>query len=126
MRSSDWSSDVCSSELADPVPSRKRLLKRLAERLRTADLGGELFSGGVEAADVIVAIVEIVAHLVPRQAHRVRALAADRVIQRLQPVKLVAIGAVHQIGRAHVCTPVTNAHLVCLLLLDKNTKALYM
>src|SRR3546814_14970510 len=89
MRSSDWSSDVCSSELADPVPSRKRLFKRLAERLRTADLGGELFSGGVEAADVIVAIVEIVAHLVPRQAHRVRALAADRVIQRLQPVKLV-------------------------------------
>src|SRR3546814_4779446 len=27
-----------------------------------------------------------------------------------------------EIGRAHVCTPVTNAHLVCILLLDKNTK----
>src|SRR3546814_2897532 len=26
-----------------------------------------------------------------------------------------------QIGRAHVCTPVTNAHLVCRLLLEKNT-----
>src|SRR3546814_6007466 len=26
-----------------------------------------------------------------------------------------------QIGRAHVCTPVTNAHLVCRLLLDKKT-----
>src|SRR3546814_4109078 len=25
-----------------------------------------------------------------------------------------------QIGRAHVCTPVTNAHLVCRLLLDKH------
>src|SRR3546814_9002159 len=24
-----------------------------------------------------------------------------------------------QIGRAHVCTPVTNAHLVCLLLLEQ-------
>src|SRR3546814_6299880 len=24
-----------------------------------------------------------------------------------------------EIGRAHVCTPVTNAHLVCLLLLEK-------
>src|SRR3546814_8303599 len=24
-----------------------------------------------------------------------------------------------QIGRAHVCTPVTNAHLVCRLLLEK-------
>src|SRR3546814_11642481 len=29
-----------------------------------------------------------------------------------------------QIGRAHVCTPVTNAHLVCRLLLEKkNSKA---
>src|SRR3546814_10094433 len=27
-----------------------------------------------------------------------------------------------QIGRAHVCTPVTNAHLVCRLLLDKTNK----
>src|SRR3546814_9000284 len=26
---------------------------------------------------------------------------------------------VYEIGRAHVCTPVTNAHLVCRLLLDK-------
>src|SRR3546814_4906685 len=26
---------------------------------------------------------------------------------------------VPQIGRAHVCTPVTNAHLVCRLLLEK-------
>src|SRR3546814_5147375 len=25
----------------------------------------------------------------------------------------------HKIGRAHVCTPVTNAHLVCRLLLEK-------
>src|SRR3546814_7497956 len=27
-----------------------------------------------------------------------------------------------EIGRAHVCTPVTNAHLVCRLLLEKKTK----
>src|SRR3546814_5098781 len=27
-----------------------------------------------------------------------------------------------KIGRAHVCTPVTNAHLVCRLLLEKKTK----
>src|SRR3546814_5464788 len=30
-----------------------------------------------------------------------------------------------QIGRAHVCTPVTNAHLVCRLLLEKNNLTLY-
>src|SRR3546814_1966538 len=28
-----------------------------------------------------------------------------------------------QIGRAHVCTPVTNAHLVCRLLLEKKNKS---
>src|SRR3546814_5131993 len=27
-----------------------------------------------------------------------------------------------KIGRAHVCTPVTNAHIVCRLLLEKKTK----
>src|SRR3546814_5867516 len=27
--------------------------------------------------------------------------------------------AIEEIGRAHVCTPVTNAHLVCSLLLEK-------
>src|SRR3546814_10893671 len=32
-----------------------------------------------------------------------------------------AIGLAFQIGRAHVCTPVTNQHLVCRLLLAKNT-----
>src|SRR3546814_6457393 len=30
----------------------------------------------------------------------------------------------YQIGRAHVCTPVTNAHLVCRLLLEKKQTAL--
>src|SRR3546814_9365585 len=28
----------------------------------------------------------------------------------------------HEIGRAHVCTPVTNAHIVCRLLLEKKNK----
>src|SRR3546814_5652187 len=31
--------------------------------------------------------------------------------------------AIIKIGRAHVCTPVTNAHLVCRLLLEHNTKS---
>src|SRR3546814_6543286 len=32
---------------------------------------------------------------------------------------LAASATAFQIGRAHVCTPVTNAHLVCRLLLEK-------
>src|SRR3546814_6247282 len=34
------------------------------------------------------------------------------------PIHLVEAGSA-EIGRAHVCTPVTNAHLVCRLLLAK-------
>src|SRR3546814_10537799 len=33
-----------------------------------------------------------------------------------------SVRARRQIGRAHVCTPVTNAHLVCRLLLEKKKK----
>src|SRR3546814_9982154 len=34
----------------------------------------------------------------------------------------LAIAHRMEIGRAHVCTPVTNAHLVCRLLLEKQKK----
>src|SRR3546814_3519072 len=33
-------------------------------------------------------------------------------------------GAHSEIGRAHVCTPVTNAHLVCRLLLEKTKQTI--
>src|SRR3546814_7611010 len=33
------------------------------------------------------------------------------------------VAALPQIGRAHVCTPVTNAPIVCRLLLEKNNTA---
>src|SRR3546814_4509547 len=37
--------------------------------------------------------------------------------------RLLAEGLrIPQIGRAHVCTPVTHAHLVCRLLLEKNNE----
>src|SRR3546814_2722919 len=38
-------------------------------------------------------------------------------------VGAVACGDV-EIGRAHVCTPVTNAHIVCRLLLEKKKKGI--
>src|SRR3546814_1291399 len=34
------------------------------------------------------------------------------------------VGEGVEIGRAHVCTPVTNAHLVCRLLLEKNNQSI--
>src|SRR3546814_2649457 len=40
-------------------------------------------------------------------------------------VAMAGTGPAPQIGRAHVCTPVTNAHLVCRLLLAK-PKAMHL
>src|SRR3546814_10473610 len=37
-------------------------------------------------------------------------------------VQALVVDTPPEIGRAHVCTPVTNAHLVCRLLLEKNKK----
>src|SRR3546814_5494782 len=34
----------------------------------------------------------------------------------------IEAGRLPKIGRAHVCTPVTNAHLVCRLLLEQTNK----
>src|SRR3546814_4952277 len=44
-----------------------------------------------------------------------------RVTQGLEPPLLGQRRLWPKIGRAHVCTPVTNAQLVCRLLLEKNT-----
>src|SRR3546814_5923185 len=42
----------------------------------------------------------------------------DEVETKLRPERATPTG---EIGRAHVCTPVTNAHIVCRLLLEKKT-----
>src|SRR3546814_5601568 len=40
-------------------------------------------------------------------------------LEKLRAGEIAAL--VYEIGRAHVCTPVTNAHIVCRLLLYKTT-----
>src|SRR3546814_3898510 len=42
------------------------------------------------------------------------------VFSSLIPAKLITVFG--EIGRAHVCTPVTNAHLVCRLLLEQKQR----
>src|SRR3546814_3234463 len=44
-----------------------------------------------------------------------------RVIVTVRP-KMACRSCGAEIGRAHVCTPVTHAHIVCRLLLEKKTK----
>src|SRR3546814_4787234 len=45
MRISDWSSDVCSSDLSGVVPSSFRLLRQLLSRIEDADTGRILPEG---------------------------------------------------------------------------------
>src|SRR3546814_4771956 len=44
------------------------------------------------------------------------AIAAQRRAGRTKPASILSASVGAEIGRAHVCTPVTNAHLVCRLL----------
>src|SRR3546814_4022155 len=78
---------------------------------------------------------ETTAHLsgLPRErilpeAYRLATPASPHLAARIDGVEIdparLALPAVDgplvvEIGRAHVCTPVTNAHLVCRLLLEK-------
>src|SRR3546814_5656786 len=99
MRISDWSSDVCSSDLTRRTSSIST--RRNAASCRSR---GRLREGAESYAKDLG--------------------------QRYSPVRLMCShpngetwasrsGSIWEIGRAHVCTPVTNAHLVCRLLLEK-------
>src|SRR3546814_1881963 len=94
MRISDWSSDVCSSDLGQPRQTR-------VYPGTAADGGDAAGHRGVRggASD-------------PARCDRLRCGQTDRA---------GAPGLIWQpkIGRAHGRTPVTNAHLVCRVLLDK-------
>src|SRR3546814_2303397 len=96
MRISDWSSDVCSSDLpsctrrcgAAPLASSPRITKQPA---------------------------------LPRES--LWWSSARRRQRRRGPAststpRCATLSATPEIGRAHVCTPVTNAHIVCRLLLE--------
>src|SRR3546814_8238400 len=123
MRISDWSSDVCSSDLAlapsgaaaanslgisTQVPAR--VSYATSGRTRTAKAGGRSVTlkhsrvPVLDAPESVNAIVQALAHL---GKGNIDADVIGRFAARLDDA-----GTRAQIGRAHVCTPVTNAHLV--------------
>src|SRR3546814_10759851 len=108
MRISDWSSDVCSSDLRLAACRREVELNR---RLST-----DVYLG---VADVLDSAGEPCEHVLV-----MRRMPADRRLSTLvlegAPVEEALDDL--EIGRAHVCHPVPNAHLVCRLLLDKQTQ----
>src|SRR3546814_2599778 len=105
MRISDWSSDVCSSDLQ-------------------RDIGLAMQQAEESAQDVFIG--EALAENLRRGKQRT----GGKGLERLDEAMLVGRGEelldrpragrdLNQIGRAHVLTPVTNAPLVCRLLLEK-------
>src|SRR3546814_1588400 len=119
MRISDWSSDVCSSDLARA--------KALIEKIITHAITKYNFSsvGYYEHPDLPPESVLVIDQKggdasieFAGATNRTFELMLDAAI-RENPGKSIFFKQ-HQIGRAHVCTPVTNAPLVCRLLLEKN------
>src|SRR3546814_6252081 len=95
MRISDWSSDVCSSDLRGAAFEIADIRALVGDDQRAFELAGIL---GVDA--------EIGGKL-HRATH--------------------ALGHVDERSEEHTSTPVTNAHLVCRLLLEKKkTETLYL
>src|SRR3546814_5124407 len=127
MRISDWSSDVCSSDLRAPGG--------VAHYMGGAVEGTGRLRQGVGAAIVaILGHVEKADRQQQRHGHQQEydqaAPRPTRQGSRLEGFVLTTF--VHspspdprKIGRAHVSTPVTNAHLVCRLLLATKTPHKY-
>src|SRR3546814_10918797 len=101
MRISDWSSDVCSSDLQLRQRAEKDLVSVFILPPSTRDLEKRLHTRAQDSAEVVA---------------RRMAKAADEISHWAEYDYIV------KIGRAHVLTPVTNAHLVCRLLLEKKKK----
>src|SRR3546814_10423999 len=153
MRISDWSSDVCSSDLAKGRKSKKecnlsnafvaipvgnrsnaeavrvpKTAELVARQIRNAIIRGELVDGDTLPAEShLIAEFEVSR---PTIREAVRILESEGLVTVARgarggarvssPNYEMVARAAGKIGRAHVCTPVTNAHLVCRPLLDKN------
>src|SRR3546814_7603506 len=106
--------------LPDPTLVRSVLrveCARLARRLAVARLPVEL-----RQQEAAILAEPRARQRLPHDGIAGQALIARQVLPRRAQGDAQAVLDAQQNGRAHVCTPVPNAHLVCRLLLDtKNT-----
>src|SRR3546814_3238785 len=105
-RISDWSSDVCSSDLASVAENGINGLLALTGKplpsVYSADLSEFVFAAGVKLMESMRPDLMYLS-----------------TTDYIQPKHAPGSDGANEIGRAHVCTPVTNAPLVCRLLLEK-------
>src|SRR3546814_10055045 len=118
MRISDWSSDVCSSDLPlirlspalSPVASCSQLLPRMSVR-------------SLPPARRNMHWYRIWRFRLRRSPEPYRVMLR---LPAYRPAQPHSCGAHGQIGRAQVGTPVTNAHIVCRLLLEQNNNTTFI
>src|SRR3546814_5819076 len=115
MRISDWSADVCSSDLEFYFKGESAGRVWLSPHDETPTGAHDAAPDEMDVAIAIERMQSVVdwpVAAVERKWAGLRSFAPDRI-----PV----FGPDHEegIGRAHVSTTVTNAHLVCRLLLEK-------
>src|SRR3546814_3670006 len=137
MRISDWSSDVCSSDLCGLYPGDHagpgaRRADDTRQGRREGSLGDPQVEGTLstlarqsdrEALGLYRGRLCLLPVGVPcLRTAWLRIHSATRREEYGARLHACAFGqprTVVEIGRAHVCTPVTNAHLVCCLLLEQ-------
>src|SRR3546814_10094142 len=117
MRISDWSSDVCSSDLfTGPLPQNVDATLRLPANV--TDQSGRSLQNQSNFPlkfhiDRAPPLVKFAADFGILEAGESGVLPVT-----VRGVEASLVQSNLKIGRAHVCTPVTNAHLVCPLMLE--------
>src|SRR3546814_5648302 len=123
MRISDWSSDVCSSDLGC-----LRQLVLIAWPGWIAEMSISVDDSASTSADGFIWLTSgsttVAAPTPAKLTAAILMKSRRRTPSSMSALRLVSLAIrLHlQIGRAHVCTPVTNAHLVCRRLLDKTNE----
>src|SRR3546814_2759330 len=131
MRISDWSSDVCCSDLGGA--SRRIVVRDLTCHRWRKEYGGlktdharrmkdlEKENGGLRRAISDLTLYKLVAREQPPSA---RACVVYRQTEVFGFARFwgarrqkIVISHAHEYGRAHVCTPVTNEHTGCRILI---------
>src|SRR3546814_6586188 len=109
MRISDWSSDVCSSDLR---------IEEYCEEFKTATFTPGKTPWGVPCDVALPCATQNELLGDDAKMHVKNGCIAVSEGANM-PTNLDGVHIFTEIGSAHVRTPVTNAHLVCLLLLEK-------
>src|SRR3546814_7997483 len=126
MRISDWRSDVCSSDLLAADFRKLEASAEVHHILIVADSpGGQITD--VRAFAQLIAnsskpVTVFVSGLCCSATYHICSAAKEIVADPFALVGSLGVmigGSYQEIGRAHVRTPVTNAHRVCGLLLEK-------